>query len=94
MVRWDNGAPRLSPTLRLYLELALDALHGGFATWSVLSTDERIAVALALNRHGWLSSMNCTMAQAIERMSPDWLACLPVVEGILQESGYDLQDRT
>ena len=46
------------------------ALHGGF---SVLSTGEKLAAALVLNRADWLASMDYTMAEAIDRVGAEWL---------------------
>lgn len=64
---------------RHFLSKARDAHQGGKAAWSVQSTGERVAVALALNRADWLAEMNYTMAEAIERAGPVWVSLLPRV---------------
>lgn len=51
-----------------------DAKHGGFG---VLSTGEKLAAALVLNRPELLAEMDYTLAEAIERVGPDWLALIP-----------------
>ncbi|MCT2581154.1 MAG: hypothetical protein E5X23_08320 [Mesorhizobium sp.] len=43
---------------------ARDAKHGGFG---VLSTGEKLAAALVLNRPDWLAEMNYTLAEARHR---------------------------
>lgn len=53
--------------------------------WHVLSTGERIAAALVLNRPGWLAEMKYTLAEAIDRLGPEWLALVPVVARMLEE---------
>ena len=50
------------------------AAAGGFG---VLSTGEKLAAALVLNRPDWLARMNYTLAEAIERVGADWLALIP-----------------
>ncbi|MCF3640333.1 hypothetical protein LXM94_10185 [Rhizobium sp. TRM95111] len=51
-----------------------DAKHGGFG---VLSTGEKLAAALVLNRPDWLAEMNYTLAEAIERVGSKWLSLIP-----------------
>jgi hypothetical protein len=51
----------------------------GEDAWSVMSTGERLAVALVLNRHDWLTRMNYTMADAIGRVGPAWVNEIPAV---------------
>lgn len=51
-----------------------DAKHGGFG---VLSTGEKLAAALVLNRADWLEKMGYSMAEAIDRLGPEWLAKIP-----------------
>ena len=53
---------------------ARDAKRGGFG---VLSTGEKLAAALVLNRADWLASMDYTMAEAIDRVGTAWLALIP-----------------
>jgi hypothetical protein len=60
---------------------ARDAKRGGFG---VLSTGEKLAAALVLNRADWLAGMNYTMAEAIERVGSDWLARIPEAARLLE----------
>jgi len=39
---------------------------------AVLSTDERIAVALVLDRKDWLNQMSWTILGAIDRLGEEW----------------------
>ena len=64
---------------RHFLSKARAAKEGGDAAWSVQSTGEKVAVALALNRADWLAAMNYTLAEAIERAGPVWISLLPRV---------------
>ena len=43
---------------------------------SVLSTGERLAVALILDRSDWLAEWQYTMLQAIERVGADWMTAV------------------
>ncbi|MCO5066996.1 MAG: hypothetical protein M9924_21760 [Rhizobiaceae bacterium] len=45
--------------------------------YGVLSTSERLTVAIVLNRPEWLAEMNYTLPEAIERVGPEWLALIP-----------------
>lgn len=60
---------------------ARDAKRGGFG---VLSTSEKLAAALVLNRPDWLAEMNYTLAEAIERVGPQWLALIPEAARLLE----------
>ena len=51
-----------------------DAVAGGLGA---LSTGEALAAALVLNRPDWLASMNYTIAEAIERIGPEWIRLIP-----------------
>ena len=53
---------------------ACAAAAGGFG---VLSTSEKLAAALILNRHDWLVEMDYTMVEAIARIGPEWMALIP-----------------
>jgi len=55
------------------------AKRGGHDVWATLSTGERVAVALVLNRADWLEEMNYTIAQAIGRSGPEWREIIPHV---------------
>lgn len=60
--------------LQQIIEKSRDARDNGYG---VLSTGERIAAALVLNRADWLAEMGYSMALAIDRLGPEWLACVP-----------------
>jgi hypothetical protein len=61
------------------LSKARDAKRGGHEAWTVQSTGERVAVALVLNRADWLAEMDYSIAEAIERTGPKWVALIPQV---------------
>lgn len=61
------------------LSKALEAAEFGEAAWRVQSTGERLAVALVLNRGDWLSEMDYTVAQALDRIGADWASAVPKV---------------
>jgi pterin-4a-carbinolamine dehydratase len=67
------------------LRKARDAKRGGHDAWSVQSTGEKVAVALVLNRADWLSEMDYSLAEAIDRSGPDWVAIIPQVAKQLGE---------
>lgn len=69
-----------NPDLDHIVSKARDAKRGGFG---VLSTGEKLAAALVLNRADWLESMDYTMAEAIERIGPQWAAQIPVAAKVL-----------
>lgn len=57
-----------------------DAKNGGFG---VLSTGEKLAAALVLNRADWLADVDYTLAEAIDRVGPTWLALIPEAARLL-----------
>jgi hypothetical protein len=59
-----------------------DAKAGGFG---VLSTGEKLTAALVLNRADWLAQMDYTMAEAIDRVGPEWLGLIPEAARILRD---------
>lgn len=61
-----------------------DAKAGG---WGVLSTGEKLAAALVLNRADWLDQMGYTMAEAIGRVGPEWVSYIPTVATELKSEG-------
>ncbi|WP_372364204.1 hypothetical protein ACCQ07_22065 (plasmid) [Xanthomonas sp. NCPPB 3583] len=63
-----------SPTLQHILAKSRAAAAGDLG---VLSTGEQIAASLALNRPDWLVDMGYSLAEAIDRLSADWLAQIP-----------------
>ena len=66
------------------LRKARDAKRGGVNSWSVQSTGEKVAVALALNKPEWLAQMDYTLAEAIDR-SGAWIGIIPKVARELAE---------
>lgn len=61
------------------LRKAHDAKSQGYEAWTVQSTGEKVAVALVLNRADWLSTIQYTIAEAIERSGVEWIAIIPQV---------------
>jgi hypothetical protein len=61
------------------LRKSLDAKRGGHAAWTVQSTGELVAVALVLGRADWLAEIDYSVAEAIERSGPEWVAIIPQV---------------
>lgn len=71
-----------------------DAAVGGI---NAMSTGEALAAALVLNRPDWLASMNYTLAEAIDRIGPEWANLVPIVarefERNSQEAAYTAAER-
>lgn len=44
-----------------------------------LSTGEALIAALTLNRTDWITEMGYTVAQALERIGPNWSALIPEI---------------
>ena len=60
-----------------------DAAAGGI---TALSTGEALAAALILNRPNWLDGMKYTIAEARERIGPEWARLIPAAANqFLQE---------
>lgn len=76
----------MSAEYRHMLAKCRDANNGG---WSVLSTGEKLAAALVLNRADWLAQMDYTIAQAINRIGPEWAALIPEVAGEIEAEAWD-----
>lgn len=51
--------------------------------YGVLSTGERLAAAMVLNRADWLAEMSYTLPEAIDRLGPDWVSRLHAAERIV-----------
>lgn len=66
---------------------AQNAAQGGHDAWSVMSTGEKLAVAIILNRSDWLVQMDYTMAEAINRIGVEWMALIPRIERELRDEG-------
>jgi hypothetical protein len=67
------------------LRKARDARSGGHDAWGVQSTGEKVAVALVLNRADWLTQIDYTIPEAIERSGAEWVAVIPQVARQLAE---------
>jgi len=67
-------------TLEHILSKTRDAKNGGFGA---LSTGEKLAAALVLNRADWLAGMDYTIAEAIERVGHEWVSLIPTVAQVL-----------
>lgn len=65
-----------SADLEHLLAKAHDAANSGP---NGMSSGEQLAVALILDRPDWLAAMNCTIADAMERVGADWLRLIPAV---------------
>jgi hypothetical protein len=72
---------------RHFLGKARDAARGGRNAWSCMSTGEKVAVALVLNKAEWLAVMDYSMAEAIERTGSTWVALMPAVCRELRDAG-------
>jgi hypothetical protein len=66
---------------------ALVAAVKGRKSWSTQSTEEEIAVAIALNRGDWLKAIGYTLAEAVAAMESRWIAMIP---GIVERLSTDL----
>lgn len=77
----STGTGPTDYVLQQILDKSRAARDGSFG---VLSTGEKIAAALVLNRADWLASFDYTMAQAIERVGADWLANIPEAARVLE----------
>ena len=69
--------------LRHLLSKARDAASSGEDAWHVMSTGEKLAVAMVLNRTDWLHEMGYTIAEAILRCD-SWVQIIPLVETALR----------
>jgi hypothetical protein len=70
---------------RQLLSKARDAKAGGHDAWAVMSTGEKLAIAMVLNRADWLLEMDYTIAEAINRVGSEWVAQVPSVERKLKD---------
>lgn len=64
---------------RHLISKARDAKRGGREAWGVMSTGEKVAVALVLNRPEWLTEYGYTIPEAIDRSGSAWVALIPKV---------------
>jgi len=72
---------RTDHVLEQILDKSRAARDGHFG---VLSTGEKLTVALVLNQPELLTKMGYTTAEAIERVGPEWLARVPEAARILE----------
>jgi hypothetical protein len=56
---------------------------------STLSTGEAVAAALVLNRPDWLEKMGYSIADAIERVGPEWVGMIPAAAKLLKQEEFD-----
>jgi hypothetical protein len=71
---------------------ARDAKLGGREAWSVMSTGEKVAVALVLNRPEWLTENGFTISEAIDRSGSAWVALIPKVARDLADEGCGVEE--
>lgn len=67
------------------LRKSQEARRSGHEAWAAQSTGETVAVALVLNRADWLTQMDYSIAEAIDRSGPVWVAIIPQVARQLTE---------
>jgi hypothetical protein len=71
---------------RHLISKARDAKRGGREAWGVMSTGEKVAVTLVLNRPEWLTDYDFTIPEAIDRSGSAWVALIPqVARGLADE---------
>jgi hypothetical protein len=88
MLKMNDEAEReLSTTLEHMVAKARDAASGGL---NALSTSEKIAAALILNRPDWLQELNFSFGEALERLGTKWTALIPAAEKIILETDATL----
>lgn len=63
---------------------AVSALNGGF---DCLSSGQKVAAALVLNRHDWLTKIRYTIPEALYRLDEGWAELMPLVERMLKDEG-------
>lgn len=74
--------------LRQIVDKSRAARNGDFG---VLSTGEKLAAALTLNRPDLLEKAGYTIAQAIHRLEGDWLSRIPAAADILEADAWDAE---
>jgi hypothetical protein len=67
------------------LRKSQEAKRGRHEAWAAQSTGEKVAVALVLNRADSLAQMDYSIAEAIDRSEPEWVAIIPQVSRQLTE---------
>lgn len=76
-----NAQAPTDHVLEQILDKARAARDGHF---DVLSTGEKLTVALVLNQPELLTKMGYTMAEAVERVGPEWMVKVPAAARILE----------
>ena len=69
----------------IYDQIRVSALAAHRGRFGVLSTGEKVAAALVLNRADLLEEAGYTMAEAIDRVGESWLPYLRRVERDLRD---------
>lgn len=60
--------------------------------FGVLSTGEKLAAALVLNKPDLLAKMDYTLAEAVERVGPEWMARVPEAARVLEHEAELAQE--
>lgn len=84
-----EGAAIMSELEHLVSKAQAAAAQGGLGQ---LSTGEALAVALLLNRPDWLAEMDYTIAEALKRIGPDWVALIPAAASALEHTNCVLRE--
>ena len=63
---------------------ARNARYRGDDAMTYQSTSQALGTALVLNRADWLAEMRYTIAEALDRIGPDWAQAIPAVERALR----------
>lgn len=65
------------------LAKAKEVHHNGQDSWYPLSRGEQLAIALILNEPMWIFEIGYTLAEAVDRIGPDWCSMLVRVQATL-----------
>lgn len=65
--------------------LVMKSRHAARGGFGCLSTGEKLAAALILNRSDWLNSMSYTIVEAIVRIGPEWMKFIPAAAKAVAE---------
>lgn len=67
--------------------LAVKAHREGECAWAEMTTREKVAVALILNRADWLRRTDYTIADAMARAGSEWVRAMPRISHLIQMGG-------
>lgn len=84
-VQGAGGRAMSDAQFQQLLRKSREAQHGGREAWDVMSTGEKVAVALVLNRADWLTEYGYTIPEAIDRAGMVWVSLIPYVARELTE---------